>query len=180
MYTQKSVVVTDNLERLSPSFFLFTSVQFSRSVMSDSLRVYGLQHARPSCPSSTPGACLNSCPLSWWCHPTISSSVIPFSSCLQSFPASGSFLKSQFFASGGQSIGASASASVLPMNIQDWFPLGLTGLIFLLSRVFSSSTIRKHQFFSAQPSLQSNSHDSWKDHSFDYTDLCRQSNVSAF
>ena len=162
MYTQKSVVVTDNLERLSPSFFLFTSVQFSRSVMSDSLRVYGLQHARPSCPSSTPGACLNSCPLSWWCHPTISSSVIPFSSCLQSFPASGSFLKSQFFASGGQSIGASASASVLPMNIQDWFPLGLTGLISLqskgLSRVFSNTIVQKYQFFGAQLSLRSNSH----------------------
>ena len=110
-----------------------------------------------SCPSPTPGAYRNSCLLSRWCHPTISSSVVPLSSCLQSFPASGSFPRSQFFVSGGQSIGVSASASVLPKNIQDWFPLGLTGLISLqskgLSRVFSSTTIQKHQFFGAQPSL---------------------------
>ena len=114
------------------------------------------------CPSPTPGACSNSCPLSRWCHPAISSSVIPFSSCLQSFPASGSFQMSHFFASGGQNIGVSASASVLPMNIQDWFPLGLTGWISLLpkglSRVFSNTPIQKHQFFSAQLSLWSNSH----------------------
>ena len=106
----------------------------------------GLQHASLPCPSPTPGACSNSCPLSWWCHPTISSSVVPFSSCLQSFPASGSFPMSQFFTSGDQSIGVSASASVLPMNIQDWFPLGLTGLISLqsrgLSRVFSNTTVK--------------------------------------
>jgi len=128
----------------------FCSVQFSCSVVSDSLRPHGLQHARPPCPSPTPGTYSNSCPLSQWCHPTISSSVIPFSSCLQSFPSSGSFPINQFFASGGQSIGASASASVLPMNIQDWFPLGLTGLISLqpkgLSRVFSNTTVQKYQF----------------------------------
>ena len=103
---------------------LVSSVQFSRSVVSDSLRPHGLQHARPPCPSPTPGVYSNSCPLSRWCHPTISSSVIPLSSCHQSFPASGSFPVSQFFASGGQRTGVSASASVLPMNIQDWFPLG--------------------------------------------------------
>ena len=106
-------------------FYSF-SVQFSRSVMSNSLRPHGLQHPKLPCPSPTPGACSNSCPSSQWCHPTISSSVVPFSSYLQFFPASGSFPISQFFTSGGQSIGVSASASVLPMNIQDWFPLGLT------------------------------------------------------
>ena len=105
------------------------SVQFSHSVVSDSLRPHGLQHARPPCLSPIPGTCSNSCPSSQWCHPTISSSVIPFSSCLLSFPASGSFPMSQLFASGSQSTRASASASVLPMNIQDWFPLGVTGLI---------------------------------------------------
>ena len=129
-------------------------VHFSRSVMSDSLWPHGLQHARPS---PTLRAYSNSCPLSWRCHPTISSSVIPFSSCLQSFLASGSFQMSQFFTSGGQSIGVSASASVLPMNIQDWFSLGLTGWISLqskgLSSIFSSTTVQKHQFFSAQLSL---------------------------
>ena len=126
------------------------SVQFSHSVMSDSLRPHGLQHTRPPCPSPTPGAYSNSCPLSRWCHPTISSSVIPFSSHLQSFPASGSFPMSQFFTSGGQSIGVSASAWALPMNIQDWYPLGWTGWISLqskgLSRVFSNTTVQKHQF----------------------------------
>jgi len=115
---------------------------FSHSVVSDSLWPHGLQHARLPCPSPSPGACSNLCPLSWWCHTTILSSVIPFSSCLQSFPASGSFLMNWLFASGGQSIGTSASASVLPMNIQVWFPLGLTGLVSLLfkglSRVFPS------------------------------------------
>ena len=135
-------------------------VQFSCSVMSDSLRPHGLQHTRLPCPSPTPGACSNSCPPSRWCHPTISSSVITFSFCLSSFPAPGSFPMSQFFASGGQSIGASASASVLPMNIQDWFPIGLTGLISLqskgLSRVFFNTTAQKHQFFSTQLSLWSN------------------------
>ena len=131
--------------------------QFSRSVTSNSLRPHGLQNTRPPCLSSMPGACSNSCPLSQWCHPTISSSVVPFSSCLQSFPASGSFPRSQFFTSGGQSIGVSASASVLPMNIQGWFPLGLTGWSSLqskgLSRVLSNTIVKKHQFFSAQLSL---------------------------
>ena len=129
--------------------FKFSSVQFSRSVVFDSLWPHGLQHTRPPCPSPTPRVYSNSCPLSWWCHPTISSSVIPFSSCLQSIPASGSFLMSRFFASGGQSIGT--SASVLPMNIQDWFPLGLTDLISLqfkgLSRLFSNTTVQKHQLW---------------------------------
>ena len=111
----------------------FSSVQFSHSVVSDPLWPHGLQHTRLPCPSPAPGVYSNSCPLSRWCHPNISSSVIPFSSCLQSFPASGSFLMSQLFASGGQSIGVSASASVLPMKIQDWFPLGWTGCISLLS-----------------------------------------------
>ena len=130
--------------------------QFSRSVMSNSLWPHGLQHARPPCPSPTPGVYSNSCSLSQWCLPTISSSVIPFSH-LQSFPASGSFSMSQFFASGGQSIGVSASASVLPMKIQDWFPLGWTGWLSLqskgLSRVFFNTTVQKHQFFCAQLSL---------------------------
>ena len=130
-------------------------LQFSRSVMSDSLPPHGLQHARLSCPSPTPRNYL--WPLSWWCHPIISSSVIPFSSHLQSFPTSGSFPRSQFFTSCGQSIGVSASVSVLPMNIQDWFPLGWTGWISLwskgLSRVFSSTTVQKHQFFDAQLSF---------------------------
>ena len=123
---------------------------------------HGLQHARPLCSSPTSRAYSNSCPLGQWCHPAISSSVIPFSSCLQSVPASGSFLMSQFFASGGQSIGVSASTSVLPMNIQDWFSSELTGWISLqskgLSRVFSNTTVQKHQFFGAQLLLWSNSH----------------------
>ena len=139
-----------------------SSVQFSCSVVPGSLRPHGLQHARPPRPSPTPGVYSNLCPLSWWCHPTISSSVIPFSSCLQSFPVSGSFPMSQLLALGSQSIGASASASVLPTNIQDWFPLGWTGWISLqskeLSRVFSNTTVQKHQFFGAQLCLQSNSH----------------------
>ena len=135
------------------------SVQFSRSVMSDSLWPHGLQHARLPCPLLTPRACSNSCPSSQWCHPTISSSVVLFWSCPQSLQASGSLPMSQFFASGGQSIGVSASASVLPMNIQDRFPLGLTGLISLqskeLSRVFSNTTVQKYQFFGAQLSYSS-------------------------
>ena len=129
--------------------------------MSDSLQLHGLRNDRLPCPSPSPRVCSNSCPLSQWCHPTISSSVTSFSSCLQSFPASGSFPMSQFFASGGQSIGVSASVSVLPMNIQDWLPSGLTGLILQskgLSRVFSNTTLQKHQFFRAQLSLWSNSH----------------------
>ena len=129
--------------------------------MSNSLRPHEPQHARPPCPSSTPGAHPNSCPLSWWCHPTISSSVIPFF-CLQSYPASGSFQMSQLFASGGQSIRVSASTSDLPMNTQDWFPLGWTGWISLQSkgfaRVFSNTTVQKHQFFSIQLSLYQLSH----------------------
>ena len=136
----------------------FSSVQFNRSVMSNwRLWPHGQQQARPPCPSPTPGVYSNSCPLSRWCHPTISSSVIPFSSCLQSFPASESFPVSRFFTSGGQSIEVSASAWVLPMNIQDWFPLGWTGWISLqskgLSRVFSNTIVQKHQFFCAQLSL---------------------------
>ena len=138
------------------------SVQFSHTVVSDSLRPHGLQYTRPPCPSWTPGVYSNSCPLSRWCHPTISSSVVPFSYHLQYLPATGSFPLSQFFISGGQSIGVSASASVLPMNIQGWFPLGWTGWISLqfkgISRVFSNTIIQKHQFFSIQPSLWSNSH----------------------
>ena len=138
------------------------SVQLSHSVMSDVLQPHGLQHTRPPCPSPTPRVYPDSCPLSWWCHPTISSSVVPFSSCPQSFPASGSFPVSQLFASGGQSIGVSTSISVLPVNTQDWFPLGWTGWISLqskgLSRVFSNTTVQKHQFFHAQISLWSNSH----------------------
>ena len=137
------------------SNFSIRSVQFSHSVVSDSLRPHGLQHTRPPCPSLTPRVYSNSCPLSPWCHPTISSSVIPFSFRLQSFQASGSFPVSQFYTPGGQSTGASASALVLPMNIQGWFPLGWTGLIFSLSK---STTFGKHQFFSAQSSLCSNSH----------------------
>ena len=119
-----------------------------------------MQHVRPPCPSPTPGACSNSYPSNWWCHPTISSSVVRFSSCLQSFPASGSFQMSQFFTSGGQKIVASASASVLPMNIQDWSPLGLTGFILQskrLSGAFSNTTVQKHKFFDTQFSLWSNS-----------------------
>ena len=135
---------------------------FIHSVMSNSLQTHGLQRARLPCPSPSPGVCSNSCPVSQWCHPTIVSSVAPFSSCFQSFPASGSFPVSRLFTSSGQRIGASVSASVLPMNIQGWFPLGLTGLISLqskgLSRVFSSTTVQKHQFFSTQPSLWSNTH----------------------
>ena len=137
-------------------------IQFSCSVMSDSLQPHELQHARPPYPSPTPEVHPNPCPLSQWCHPTISSCVVPFSSCPQSFPASGSFQMSQLFASGGQSIGVSTSTSVLPMNPQDWFPLGWTGWISLqskgLSRVFSNTTVQKHQFFSTQLSLQSNFH----------------------
>ena len=139
------------------------SVQFSRTVVSDSLRPHESQHARPPCPSPTPGIYPSSCPLSQWCHSTISSSVVPFSSFPQSFPASGSFQMSQLFASGGQSIGVSASTSVLAMNTEDWTPLGWTGWISLqskgLSRVFPNTTVQKHQFFSVQLSLRSNSHD---------------------
>ena len=146
-----------------------------------------LQHAKLPCPSLSPGICSNSCPWTQWCHPTISSSVALLSSGPQCFPASGFYPKGQLFATGGQSIGASASASVLPINIQDWYPLGLTGLISLLSkrlsRVLSSTTIWKHQFFTLSlfcgPTLTS-IHDYWKNHSFDYMDLCQQSDLYSF
>ena len=149
----KKLNIFNGLEKI----YQFSSVHFILSVMFDSLQSHGLQNAMPSCPSPTPGVYSNSCPLSRWCHPTISSSAIPFSSPLQSFPALGSFPMSQLFSSGGQSIGISASTSVLPMNIQDWFPLGWTGWISLqfkgLWRVFSNTTVQKHQFFGSQPSL---------------------------
>ena len=165
---------------------IFSSVQFSSSIVSDSLQPHELQHARPPCPSPTPGVYPNSCPSSWWCHRAISSSVVLFS-CPQSFPASGSFPVSQLSSWGGQSIGVLASVSFLPKNTQDWSPLGWTGWISLqskgLSTVCSNTTVQKHQFFSAQLSLQSNFHTHtwllekpwlWLD------DLCWQSNVSAF
>ena len=135
----------------------FSSVRFSPSVMSDPLQPHESQHTRPPCPSPTPRVYPDSCSSSWWCHSTISTSVVPFSSCPQSFPASGSFQMSQLFTSGGQSIGVSASTSALPMNTQDWSPLQCTGRISLqskgLSRVFSNTTVQKHQFFGAQLSL---------------------------
>ena len=147
--------------------------------MSDSLRPHGLQHAMLPSPSPTPRAYSNSCPSHRWCQPTISPSAIPFSSCLQSFPVLGSFPMRQFFTSRGQSIGVSASASVFPMNIEDWFPLGFTGLISLLSnglsKIFSNTIIQKHKFFSAHLSLWSNSHThKWllENHSFDKADIC--------
>ena len=143
-------------------FTIHDSIQFSHSVVSNSLQPHELQHVRPPCPSPTPGIYPNSCPLSQWSYTTISSSVIPFSSCLQSFPTSRSFQMSQLFASGGQSIGVSASASVLAMNTQDWSPLEWTGFISLqskgLSRVFSKMTVKKHQFFGTQLSFWPNSH----------------------
>ena len=151
-----------------------SSVQLSCSVLSNSLRPHESQHARPPCPSPTPGVYSNPCPSSRWCHPAISSSVIPFSSCLQSLLVSGSFQMSHFFTSDGQSIGGSASTSVLPMNTRDWSPLGWTGWISLqskeLSRVFSNTTVLKHQFFGLSflhsPTLTS-IHDHWKNHSLD-------------
>ena len=158
---------------------MLSSVQFSLSVMSHTLQPHGLQHARISCPSPTPGACSKSCPSSWWCHPTISSSVVLFSSCLQSFPASGSFPVSQFFALGGQSIGISGSASILPINIQDWSPLGWNGWISLQSKGLSprdsQESLPTPQFKSINPSVLSfpyspvltSIHDYWKNHSFD-------------
>ena len=161
--TQSRIIYAPNLQH--PAWYLVYGVKLISSFQSlsrVSLQPYGLQHARPSCPSPTPRVYSNSCPLSCWCYPTISSSVVPFSSHLQYFLASGSFPMSQLFTSGGQSIGVSASASFLPMNTQDWFPLGWTGWISLqskgLSRVFSNTTVQKHQFFSAQLSSQSNSH----------------------
>ena len=153
--------------------------------MSDSLQPNGLQHMRLPCPSPSPRVCSNSCPSSWWCDPTISSSVLPFF-CLQFFQASGSFPINRFLASGGQSIGVSASSSILPMNIQDWFPLGLTSLISLwskgLSRVLSSTTVQKNHFFDAQPPLWFNSHIcTWlPERPLPYMDLCQPSDVSGF
>ena len=155
-----------------PHFEVKNQLSFSHLVVSNFLRPHGQQHARPPCPSPTPRVYSDSCPLSRWCHPTISSSVVPFSSCLQSFPASGSFQMSQFFTSCGQSIGVSAPASVLPMHIQDWFPLEWTSWISLPSkgpaRVFSNTTVQKHPFFSClySPTLTSK-YDYWKNHSFD-------------
>ena len=160
---------------------------FSHSVMPNSLWPHRLKHSRLPCPSPFPRVCSDSCPSSRWCYPTILSSVTHFSSWPQSFPASGSFPMNQLFTSGGQNTGASSSASVFLMNIQGWFPLGLTGLISLqskgLSRVFSSTTVQKHQFFGTQlfySATITSIHDYWENHSFGYTDLCRQSNVSAF
>ena len=152
--------ISDNSSFLSSVQFS-RSVQFRRSVVSDSLQPHVLQHTRPPCPSPTRGVHPNPCPLSWWCHPTISFSVVPFFSCLQYFPSSRSFQMSQLFTSGGQSIGVSTSTSVFPMNTQDSSSLGWTGWISLqskgLSRVFSGTTVQKHQFFGAQPSLWYNS-----------------------
>ena len=152
----------------------YYSVQFSFSVVSNSLQPHGPQHTSPPCSSPTPRAYSNSCPSSQWCHPTLLSSVVPFSSCLQSFPASGSFLMSHFFTSGGQSIWVPASASVLPLNIEDWFPLGLSGWISLqfkrLSKVFCNTTVKNHQFsalsFLYSPTLTS-IHYYWKNNTFD-------------
>ena len=168
------------------SCFMYMSVQFRLSVMSNSATPW-IAACQASLSITIFWSSPNSCPLSQWCHPTISSSVIPFSSCPQSFPASGSFQMSQFSISGGQNIEVSASASVLPMNIQAWFPLGLTGWIPLqskgLSGVFSNTTVQKHQFFKRSaffsPALTS-IHDNWKNYSFDYTDRCWLSNISAF
>ena len=168
------------------AFDACSSVQFSCSVVSYSLWSHGLQHTRPPCPSPTPGANSNSRPLSWWCHPTISSSIIPFSSCLQSFPEFGYFPMSQFFTSGGQSFRVSASASVLPMNIQDWFPLGWTGWISLQSKGLRSllqhhsskaSVRRLSAFFIVQlsyPYLTTGKTIVWPDR------FCWKSNISAF
>ena len=174
---------------MSPFRYCFSSsVQFSHSVMSNSLRPHESQHVRPPCPSPTPRVYSNSCPSSRRCHPAISSSVTPFSSCSQSLPTSGSFPMSQLFAWGGQSTGVSATASVLPMNTQDWSHLGWTGWISLqskgLSRVFSNTTVQKRQFFGTLSFLHSPTltsiHDHWKNHSLDQTDLCWQNNVSTF
>ena len=159
---------------------------FSHPVLPDSLQPHGLQHIRPPCPSSSLEVCPSSCPLHQWCHPAISSSDVLFSFCPQSFPAAGTFPMSWLFTSGDQNTGASASASVLLVNIQAWFHLRLIVLISLLSKelsgVFSSTTVQRHQFFGFLPSLRSSSHihDHWENHSLDYMDLCWQTNVSAF
>ena len=166
--------VSNILQNKSYLIFQFSSVQFSRSVVSDCLQPHDLQHARPPCLSPTPRVHSNSCPLSQWCHPAISSSVVPFSSCPQSLPTSESFPVSQLFSWGGQSTGVSALVSVLPMNIQGWSPLGWTGWISLqskgLSRVFSNTTVQKHHSsvlsFLHSPTLTS-IHNHWKNHSLD-------------
>ena len=160
IFFTNSIIPTSTLDNTycllsnTQNYSVYQILQFSCSVVSNCLQPHELQHVRLPCPSPTPRACWNSCPSSQWCHPTISSSAVPFFSCLQSFPASGSFPMNHFFASGGQSIRVSASASVLPMNTQDWFPLGLTGWISSnskrLSRVFSNTTVQKHQFFGTQ------------------------------
>ena len=170
-----------------PWVILSLLLLFGHWVMFESLWPHGLQHASLPCLSLSPRVYSDSRPSSQWCHPTITSSVTPFSSCLQSFPASGSFQVSQLFSSGGQSIGASASASVLPMTIQGWFPVGLTGLISLqskgLSSVFSTPQFKSFHFLALNllygPTLTS-IHDSWENHSFDYIDLCWQSDVTDF
>ena len=185
--THKIVIIIGPIWNLVLAFVNILLL-FSHPVMSDSLQPYELQHSRHPCPLPSPTACSNSCPLSLWCRPTILPSVVPFSSCLQPFPAfPGSFPMSQFFTSSGQSIGVSASALVLPMNVQDWFPLGLTGFISLLSNGLSrvSSTPQFKSINSLALSLLysptlTSIHDYWKNHSFDYMNLCRQSNVSAF
>ena len=174
-FKPRSALATHDFGQAISFTVLFTLVQFSHSVMSNSLWPHGQQHARLPCPSPTPGTCSNSCNSTQWYHSTISFSAVSFSSCLQSFPTSGSFPVSQFFTTGGQSIGASASTSILPMNTQDWFPLGWTGWISLqskgLSRVFSNTTVQKHQFFGTQLPSWSNSHvyshGYWKNHSLD-------------
>ena len=166
------------------TLFIILLLLFSHSVVSSSLWSHGRHHARLHWPSPSPRTCLNSCPSSWWCHPTISSSTIPFSFCLQSFPASRSFLINWLFAPGSQNIGASASWSVLPMDIQDWSPLGLTAWISLLSKGLSSLL----QYHSSKASILWHSaflmiqlsQPYWKNYSFGYTDIFRQSNVSGF
>ena len=171
----------NDMESLFQCRFLFCSVQLLSCVWL--LRPHGLQHTRPHCPLPIPGVYSNSYPLSWWCHPIISSSVVPFFSRLQSFPASESFPMSQFFTSGDQSIRASASASVLPMDIQGWILLGLTCLISLQSKSLlqhhnsKASILQCSAFFMVQLTTV---HDYWKNHKFDYTDLCQQNDVSAF
>ena len=159
-FSKKEIQMANKHMKNAQHHSSFSSLQFSRSVVSDSFRPHESQHARPPCPSPTPGVHPNSCPLSQWCHPAFSSSVVPFSSCPQSLPASGSFPMSQLFAWGGQSI--RVSASVLPVNTQNWYPWGWTAWISLqskeLSRVFYNTTVQKHQFFSAQLSSQSNCH----------------------
>ena len=186
LWLRKNKIICAVSITMDDKFFCKGPVQFSCSVRSNSLRPHGLQHARPPCPSPTPRVYSDSCPLSRWCHPTILSSVIPFS-CFQSFPASGSFPMSQLFTSGGQGIGVSASASVPPMNIQDWFSLGWIGWISLqpkgLSRVFPTPQFKSINSsvlsFLYAPTLIS-IHDYWKNHSLNKMDLCWQSNVSAF